>query len=618
MRINTIFFAVTLAGGLTAAQSPAPPSPEPIDIIELPIPPILYNATEGACSSAINPRGTGCIAPTALNSGSFTLDGVHVTATVTFVGAPAGAVPAGAYTGVQFILIKADNTTFPNGDSWKCITCGVPAANMVGSTELSEYPQTFRDGKRALSGINVIDCGTAELTSDDCTPDTTYIYPIRLSDEADDDGTGAGASIRELRLHPDDVHLTFNSFTSTNGVLGEIAGFGRLQFDAAASRYDIINAYILSNPNLPPAITVTGDELHINRSAITVGELRGLTGTGKEIVYVGYPWESCNVDLFACDLATGAVRRITAHPEYADPVAVSPDDQWQVVLDTRGSDRLMFLAAVRTIPPIVDLLTISAVSGVRNNGVRRFFDPYLLDHDGDRGLYFGQKINAAGDGSPGSINDAYWNAGADPRWSYDGTRVVYYQMFAAAPSCGGENPLPCRSSGYADERQERVMVATFTSRDPIPMTKVPEAADDVPWALKYVPGQAFPSPSLVPAGDYVHYGQVSGYANVSIVYNAQGSGLQTVTATYNNFSDNGVDVIRGFENVTYTALNYTDSRWDWYSDIRSASDTANGSKVTSLDGFHLEIDQLYNYFQANGTLISSIDGVSWHQPCNDC
>ncbi|KAH8653751.1 hypothetical protein BX600DRAFT_471584 [Xylariales sp. PMI_506] len=396
-----------------------------------------------------------------------------------------------------------------------------------------------------------------------------------------------------------------------------MAGYGRLQFNATSSRYDIINAYILSNPNLPPFISVEGDQLLINRSAITVGELRGFTGTGKEITYVGYPWESCNIDLFACDLETGAVRRITAHPEYADPISVSPDDQWQVVLDTRGTDRLMFMSAIRTIPPITDLITVTAVSSVRNNGVRRFFEPYLLDMSGDRDLYFGQKINAAGDGSPGSINDPYWNAGADPRWSYDGTKVAYYQMFAAAPACGGSNPLPCRGSGYADGRQERVMVATFTSRDPLPITEVPEAADKVPWALEYVPGAALTAASTIPAGKYVHWGGVSGFANISILWDAENTTIETVAVTYNNFSDDGLNVVTGFENVTYTAVNLTYGLWDWYSNITSTG-PAVGTKLTSTDGFHMGIDVSYNLFGANGTLVSTIDGNSWYQPCDDC
>lgn len=44
------------------------------------------------------------------------------------------------------------------------------------------------------------------------------------------------------------------------------------------------------------------------------------------------------------------------------------------------------MAALRAVPPVTDLITATASSSVRNNGVRRFFQPFLLDGDGDGGL----------------------------------------------------------------------------------------------------------------------------------------------------------------------------------------------------------------------------------------
>ncbi|KAK3935851.1 hypothetical protein QBC46DRAFT_461846 [Diplogelasinospora grovesii] len=589
--------------------SAPPPQPEPIEVAELPLPPALANTTEGACTVEVNPRGTGCIATSSLNSGNFASDGLHVAATATFVGAPPAPDPASIYTGVQLLLIKADGTTFPNGDTWKCITCGVPAENRVGAVDdLDQYPQTFSDGTRAMSGSNIIDCGTALLSSEDCTPNRTSIFPIRFSTTADD-GSGAGTSIRELRLHPDNVHITFNSFLDTSSGLAEMAYFGRIKFNATASRYDLTN--------LPPALVVNGDELMFNRSAITVGELRGLTGTGKEVVYVGFPWESCNVDIFAADLATGAVRRITAHPEYADPIAVSPNDEWQVVLDTRGSGRMMFLAGLRSVPPITDLVTVGSVSSVRNNGVRRFFEPYLLDYEGDRGDYFGQKLNAAGDGAAGSINDPNWNTGADPRWSMDGTRVAYYQMLALPPACGGSNPLACETSPYSDLRAERVMVATFTSRKPLPVEPVSEASDEVPWGLKYTPGMEIPAAPKLPGGEFTLRAATSGYANVSIAYDPTDAYIETIAVTYHDYSEDGLSFVSGRENITVTPINATLNRLDWFADIVSTG-AMNGTKLTSPDGFHMADDLNGNIFEANGTMVSTVDGVSWSQPCNAC
>ncbi|KAI3334646.1 saponin hydrolase precursor [Ustulina deusta] len=628
MRFSMAFQAALLQASYACAQSkldgtPPPPDPEPIEVIELTIPPALWDKTEGACTLDVNPSGTGCLYSPSLNSGMFTPDGLHVAATGTFIGAPAMPDPASIYTGVQLFLIKADGTTFSNGDAWKCITCGMPAANQVGTTDMAGYAQTFRDGTKVLAGTSVISCGDILLSSDDCTADKVFAYPLRFSTTADDDGTGAGTTIRELRLHPDNVHLTFNSFITTSaGILSQAAYFGRLSFNEAASRYDLINVTILSNPYLAGPLSVDGDQLTVNRSAIVIGELRGLTGTGEEITYVGFSWESCNIDLFAAHLTTGAVRRITEHPEYADPIAVSPDDQWQVVLDTRGSGRQEFLAAVRGIPPIIDLLVTATVSSVRNNGARRFFEPYLLDYAGDRGDYFGQKLNEGPDTSAGGINDPNWNAGADPRWSYDGTKVTYYQMLAVQPACGGSNPLACETSPYPDQRTMRVMVATLTSREPLPITDVPEHSDDVPWGLPYTPGMSIPETTTLAfqPGDYTLNGLSSGTADVTITFNEANTYFQSIAVTYHNYSDDGLNYISGSENVTGTPANATLTVLDWYSNITSttASGEVVGTKLTGDDGFSLSIDIMYNFFQANGSLVSTVDGVSWYQPCNFC
>ncbi|KAI1325703.1 saponin hydrolase precursor [Xylariaceae sp. FL0255] len=624
MRISTALqYALIPPSYACTRSAPAPPNPEPVAITELTIPPALWNTTEGACTLEINPSGTGCLYSPSLFSGMLTPDGLNVAATGEFVGAPAAPDPRAIYAGIQLFLIKADGNIFSNGDAWKCITCGTPAANQVEITDMVAYPQTFRDGTKVLAGSSIISCNDILLSSDDCTPDKVFIYPLRFSATANDDGTGPGTAIRELRLHPDNVHLTFNSFTLTSaGVLSEAAFFGRLSFNETGSRYDLVNVTILTSPDLAGPLTIDGDQMTFNRSAIVIGELRGLTGTGDEVTYVGYPWESCNIDLFAVHLTTGAVRRITAHPEYADPISVSPDDQWQVVLDTRGSGRMEFIAAVRGIPPIIDLLVTSTVSSVRNNGPRRFFEPYLIDYAGDRGDYFGQKLNDGIDIGPGGINDPNWNAGADPRWSRDGTKVTYYQMLALPPACGGNNPLPCEASLYSDQRTMRVMLATLTSREPLPIVDVPEHSDSVPWGLPYTAGMSIPESSAlaIPAGNYTLNGLCSGTADVTITFNEANTYFQTVAVTYHNYSDDGLNYILGSENVTGTVVNATLSDLKWYSSITSvnASGEVIGTKLTSDDGFSVGVDVMYNFFQANGSLVSTVNGVSWYQPCNFC
>ncbi|KAI1770483.1 hypothetical protein F4818DRAFT_450415 [Hypoxylon cercidicola] len=573
--LRTIIVAV-----LSKADIPPPPAPEPIEVTELPLPPVA-SAIEGSCTPEVDPLRTGCILRHGglVQVGSFLPDGNHVIARINYTGAPATPDPASIYAGDQIVLIKADGTKFSNGSPFKCLTCGVPQDNARGRAEALDYPQAFRDGRRILAGTNIIDCGEFDLMSDGCGPGSTYIYPIRWNTAVD--GSGQGGSLRELRLHPDNLHIGFNSFVTLAGKFGQFAYTGL----PMAPRYDLTDVNILFDNNTRnQPLLVDGDELRINLEAITVGELRGFSGSGREVTYIGYPRESSNIDVFAADLTTGTVRRLTSHPEYCDPVDISADDEWIAIMDTRGSDRQMFMAVSTT-----------AVSSTRNNGQRRFFQPYLLDRYGDRGDYYGQRINAAGDGSPGSINDPQWNGMADPRFSLDTTRLVYGQALTVAPACGGINPLPCPNSTEPGGRTERVVVAHFTSRQPISVRAVETLSDTIPWATPYEPGYV-PSQILsVPGGVYTLYGAANGSARVTIIENEDATVVDSVSVAYDRYSDDGLTFLDGTENVTVRNPTVTLNEVDWYSDLK-----------TSPDGFRLSIDVLTNIFDANGTLSTTL------------
>ncbi|RDW85921.1 hypothetical protein BP5796_04246 [Coleophoma crateriformis] len=612
------------------AALPPPPEPEPIEVVELPIPPVTPNEAEGGCTLEVNPHGTGCIGATSSNlmSGNFLPDGKHVTASMVYTGAPAAPDPASIYTGLQLIIVKVDGTLFPNGDPWKCITCGVPADQQVsfnGSTTDYQYPQAFTDGIRVLAGAWIIDCGSEQLTSAECTPDKVHIYPLRWN--VTPDGSGAGGTIRELRKHPDDVHISFNALTISGGTVGQFGYFARLQFNPSPTtgtpltpRYDLVNVTRLYDPNGPPNMAIDGNNLTINTQAITVGEVRGLSGLGNQIDYVGSSFESCNIDISGVNLITGEVVRVTSGPEYVDPVDTSSDGNWIALMDTTTDNRMMFLAGMRGIPPLVDLLITGAVSSVRNNGLRRFFQPWIIDRYGERyyddGRYYqGQRVNGVGDGSPGSVNDDYWNAMADPKWSLDGTRIVYFQTFTVAPDCGGVNPLPCRNSTEPGGRTRRIMMATLTSRKPLQWEPVPPVSDVIPWGTPYVPGSALPTRASVPAGNYTLAGQVSGYAEVAFIMNQANTSLGTVAVTYHNYSDNGNNYIFGTEQVSAVYPNATLTHVDWYSDLHSTG-ISNSSKITGPGDFHFDVDLNENLFYANGTLTTIVDGIVYKQPAN--
>ena len=161
MIATALVLALRSKSAATAANAklfdvPTSPSPEPIEIVELPLPPVAPNDTIGSCTTDVNPRKTGCIfrelGDYEFQSGDFTPDGNHVCATVKFVGAPEAPDPASIYSGEQLILVKTDGTTFKNGDPWRCLSCAVPEEQKVDLDPQKDYPHIFRTGTKALWG----------------------------------------------------------------------------------------------------------------------------------------------------------------------------------------------------------------------------------------------------------------------------------------------------------------------------------------------------------------------------------------------------------------------------------------------------------------------------------
>ena len=548
--------------------------------------------------------------------GGFLPDSRAVVAGIAYTGAPAAPDPASAYNGDQLVIIKTDKTRFPNGDAWKCITCGMPTANGAAVSDIS-YPQPFPDGRRVLIGSQIVACDFA-LEDSRCTPAVTHTYPVVWS----------GGSIRELRVAPDGIHLSWNhlilgplSATSdpTRATdLDEFAYYGRLAFNAEVKEYDLTKVNLLYgkdpayngffvnvDPNDPAKL--------LYRQVGAIGELRGFNGDGTKFLGLATA-DSDNIDIFGTSLATGdSSQRLTANPAYTDPIAVSRDNKWTVAYENRYQDRMMYIAGLPGVPPITDVLpTTGAAAANYNAGNRRLFQPYLLDAYGERGAYQGQQINAcpnpANINTPGSICDPTWGGQADPRWSPDGTMVAYGQNLEQAPDCGQAQVLGCPTSTEPGGRTWRFMLARFTSRQPLHPRQVSPGPDVVPWAMPWHEGDAMPTRGHIPGGHYTMLGKASGSAAVDVIEKPDKSGLEQVSATYTNYSDDGLNFLSGSESVTSGGGNAGTTT---FIENLTLTGQHSGSKTTTPGGYTTTVllaaagDAKYVYA---GSMTTCLDG----------
>jgi hypothetical protein len=597
-------------------SAPAAPKPEKISVAELTLPPAISTSVAGDCTAP-----TGCIkagggAVSGFQGGGWLPDGKEVTASVVYVGAPASPDPHSIYDGPQLLLVKTDGTTFADGNAWKCVTCGVDFAN--ARLDHTDYPQPFADGKRVLWGLNVVQCDV-DLASAGCTAANTHVYGVQWS------GHAGLVAMREQRLHPDNVHIGFSGIDIASAGFTEYSYFGRFALNAATSTYDVTNVTRLFNPAVtrqPIRVDPKNKKKLIWDNTLTsTGELRGFSADGTEYTTIGTSSESGYTDVYAINLQTGKIRRLSGNQQYVDPLDLSPDGKWEIENSVNPSNRQTFMSGMHAIPPLTDLTTSEATASVRNNGDRRFFVPVLVDRYGGRGSYSGQVLTAcahpADANVAGSLCDPNWNVGADPRWSPNGTQVAFWQALAVTPACGGINPLVCETSPEQGGRTYRLMVASLTSRKPLSVSRpTPVVSDTVPWGTPVTTERPTPDRPVPPTGTYTLTGKVFGKATVTITDNDTNNAVKSVAVTYNNYSDDGYYVLNGTERVTKTFVgSLTTVKVDWFSNLKQTGCTK-ASKTTSAGGFHLTIDVLTNHLNATGTLSTTLNGKTYRQPAN--
>jgi len=441
-------------------------------------------------------------------------------------------------TGMHVMISRID------GSDYTCLTCPLGALPFA-------KPDVFSDGRRILVGNQAAlgtplplpfvspfaDAETVPIL--ECTPSlldclSAALVYVRVPYDPDDTALFANQRVREFRTAPDGVHIGWTQGRATVP-LTLIPVIGELRREA--DHYELDNVEVLID--LSPALSARADGTY-DFSLPLSGEIKRFTAGGAAVALF-HPENAFNGDPSLVDLASGATRRLTRHPDYDEPVDISPDGRWLVVGSKRSNDPAFdVLAAFGLVerPAFVELAGSVLYSGwaFAGNGNRnRGLDTWLLDTTAERGDYIGQQLSD--DRCYGGFERQHWNS--------DGTRVAKREQIrpqlSDAPQCQG---IPAA----------RVVVYELTSRQPIPPEdRIPAVSTpEVPWAVSITDVKSAPT---VAPGVYVVRGRVFGEARVDL--SAVGT---AIAVEYDNYSDDGLQVLNGSEalalesqSVPYTA-----------------------------------------------------------------
>lgn len=419
-----------------------------------------------------------------------------------------------------------------DGSEFSCLTCplgdGLPFAKI----------DVFSDGRRVVVGNQVTFGmpdplpyqspfpGAETVPILECTPSlldcqTPELVFVSIPFDPDDPDLFENQRVREFRVAPDGVHLAWSQ-ARNDILLGVVAVIGELRREADHYELDNVEALVRLEPLFRPLPDQEGFAFEVTPS----GEIKRFIDGGAAVAGASAKRFALNRDAGRLDVATGETERLTHHPDYDEPVSISPDDDWLVVGSKRNPDPAFDVMAAFGLVPRPNfvalggnqLLTIWAFAG--NLGRNRGLDTWLLDRLGARGDYIGQHLS----------NDVCYGGRERQHWNADGTRVAKGErirpVMNSAPECQG---LPNR----------RLVVYELTSRTPVPPEDRPEIVPtpDAPWAA------AINDPKNRPGADpglYVVPGQVFGEARVEVL-------SAGVLIEYENYSDDGLVVLNGTE-----------------------------------------------------------------------
>lgn len=423
-----------------------------------------------------------------------------------------------------------------DGTDAQCLTCGV-------STDITNNlskPVPFSDGSGRVLVQSVTATGSYTYVVLESGVAGRTLVPVITPAAA------AGIYVidpqREMRISPDGTKVLFSQIqmNTTTGFVGIVPVVGTL------TRTD------------------AGYEIDDARVVYATGEGKQWTPDGKGVIVLGGTYDQGNGDDIEVDLATGAVTRVTANPDYDEDIDMSPNEQWITVGSLRGTGASTAVTRIDR-PSFLPAYFSAVVYGSYSQPVNVSNQEWAIAEK--------DELTGEVNGLPLFVNDDGYAARSMPSWNPDGTAVAFWESSAT---------------------DSRIVIANLKYTTSVGTAPADRTTPNPTWAptLATYHLSATPLPAL---GSYSGAG--GGTAVVTEAVDPTDATKTIRTVTYTNYVNKDGLVLNGTESTDTTP---TQQLVHYLADI-----TITGTQTGYLKG-----DATLNSFQQSmtGYVTSSLDG----------
>lgn len=458
-----------------------------------------------------------------------------------------------------------------DGGGARCLSCGLANdPTSQGEGEITPFP----DGKRVFFGSfaqpgashygvlecspSVADCASASILPVDFSAAEPALIPpggVVLIPQVNTGGSYAA------KLAQDGVHVGFSDILTDSIEMMLVGTLSR-----SASGYQVTDPRVI-NPDNPVSLTDPDTAVWSNGGALY--EFKTFSNGGADATYAQVGGIALgNPDVWSVNLASGKRTRLTAHPDYDEDNAVSPDGSLLALWSNRTMHLTDWYGGLLPVRDFIDVPSSLLALGISSSNKRCHGPIWIMPASGDRGgTLAGQPIVY----HPAPNILVTNNLTGWPQWSPDGTMLALNTTNTDAG-----NTYPAHAP--------YLLVARFTSMQP---TRPLPAVSSQPGDWAGTPQEYHPSMGNVG----LHTFAGAGGGNATVTY------LGTVLAgtwleTYSNYSDDGASFVSGAVSITsaveagrYSAHLTLSGAHTGSTDVEMTfAGTASGQGQSTLDG----------------------------------